>query len=276
MLAGESIGAGAISEPDFGSNSSNIQTTAIADGDEWVINGTKQWISNGPICDHVNVTVTSAPKQPNEGRSRLANIFVDRERSPFATTRVNDILGLRAWANGELHFDDCRVPRDHMRDRPAPESGRSQRNWAFEYPRSMLAIMSTGIAQASIDASIKYAQERQQWGRPIGSFQLVQELIVDSIIETEAARFLAYRAMDLLDKGEDCSWQASVAKAYATEMGIRATSRAIEVHGGVGLLGDLPLERYFRDARTMTIPDGTTEIQKLVIGRQLIGLAAFV
>jgi acyl-CoA dehydrogenase len=139
----------------------------------------------------------------------------------------------------------------------------------------VLAIMSVGIAQAAIDASIGYARERQQFGRPIGSFQLVQEMLVDMVIETESARFLAYRAMDLQDKGRDSTWQASAAKAFATEMAVRVASKAIEIHGALGLLEGYPIERYFRDARAMTIPDGTTEIQKLVIGRQLTGISAF-
>ena len=154
-----------------------------------------------------------------------------------------------------------------------PSDGRKV--WTFEQPRSILAIMSVGIAQAAIDASIGYARERHQWGRPIASFQMVQEMIVDMILETEAARLLAYQAMDMMDRDEDCTWQAAAAKAYATEMAIRVTSKAIEVHGAVGLSEDLPLERYFRDARAMTIPDGTTEIQKLIIGRNRIGISAF-
>ena len=272
MRAGESIGCGGISEPEHGSDSSRLATTAVLDGDEWVVNGTKTWISNGPISDYINLMVNI---DPSRGREGIRSIFVHRGQSPYETVRHNALLGFKAWPNGELRFDNVRVPRHHLREAPAPaDSAGKRRVWHFESPRSMLAVMGVGIAQAAIDASIRYARERHQFGRPIGSFQLVQELIVDMVIETEAARFLAYRAMDLQDKGQDASWQAAAAKAFATEMAVRVTSRAIEVHGGVGLMEEMPLERYFRDARSLTIPDGTTEIQKLVIGRRLIGISA--
>jgi len=273
VKAGESIGAAAISEPNVGSDASSIETTATLDGDEWVVNGTKQWISNGPICDHVYVAVTT---DRSLGRAGIRWVLVQKDVSPYTVTRVNHLLGLRAWPNGELSFADCRVPRQNLRDRGEPPRGEGARKvWSFEIPRVMLAIMSVGIAQAAIDASINYARERRQFGRPIGTFQMIQEMIVDMIIEAEAARLLAYQALDLLDRHEDCTWQAAAAKAYATEMGIRATSKAIEVHGAAGLTEDLALERYFRDARALTIPDGSTEMQKLVVGRARIGLSAF-
>ncbi len=272
IRTGESIGAGAISEPNVGSNASSIQTTATADGDVWVVNGTKQWISNGPICDHVTVAVQTDKKA---GRAGIGWILVQKDVSPYTAVHSNNFLGLRAWPNGELNFEDCRVPRQNLRARETQSSGRTGRTWALDAPRAVLAITSVGIAQAAIDDSISYALEREQFGRPIAGFQLIQEMIVDMILETEAARLLAYQAMDLLDRGEDCTWQAAAAKAYATEMAIRVTSKAIEVHGAVGLTEGLPVERYFRDARVLTIPDGTTEIQKLIIGRARIGVSAF-
>ncbi|OGO50925.1 MAG: hypothetical protein A2148_02185 [Chloroflexi bacterium RBG_16_68_14] len=273
VRVGEAIGAGAISEPNTGSNASGIETSATLDGDDWVVNGTKAWISNGPICDHVLVAVQT---DRASGRAGVRWILVEKEVSPFAVTRSNRLLGLRAWPNGELSFQDCRVPLQNLRGpADAARSAAGRRVWSFEIPRSMLAVTAAGIAQAAIDASISYARERQQFGRPIAAFQLVQEMIADMIIETEAARLLAYQALDLLDRGEDCSWQAAAAKAYATEMAVRATSKAIEVHGAMGLTEDLPIERYFRDARALTIPDGTTEIQKLIVGRVRTGVQAF-
>ena len=272
MRVGEAIGAGAISEPNVGSNASSIETSARADGDEWVINGAKQWISNGPICDHVLVAVQT---DRAAGRAGLRWILVEKEVSPYEVVRSNHLLGVRAWPSGELSFQDCRVPRSNTGGGGAEMLAQMGRFWRFEVPRSTLALMATGIAQAAIDGSIAYARERQQFGRPIARFQMVQEMIVDMIIETEAARLLAYQAMDMLDRGEDCTWQASAAKAYGTEMAVRVTSKAIEVHGAAGLTDDLPIERYFRDARSLTIPDGTTEIQKLIIGRARIGVSAF-
>ena len=272
VRVGEAIGAGAISEPNVGSDASSIQTLAVLDGDDWVVNGTKQWISNGPICDHVYVAVQT---DKSAGRAGIRWILVEKDIAPFEVTGESRLFGLRAWPNGQLTFQDCRVPRQSLRESAGAPAAGGRKVWTFEVPRTVLAITSVGIAQAAIDASIRYARERQQFGRPIASFQLVQEMIVDMILETEAARLLAYQAMDLLDRDEDCTWQAAAAKAYATEMAIRVTSKAIEVHGAVGLSEDLPLERYFRDARAMTIPDGTTEMQKLVIGRARIGVSAF-
>jgi alkylation response protein AidB-like acyl-CoA dehydrogenase len=270
--AGEAIGAGAISEPNVGSDASSIETTATEDGDDWVLNGTKAWISNGPVCDHVLVATQT---DKTAGRAGVRWVLVEQDVSPYATSRVNHLLGLRAWSNGELTFQDCRVPRQNVGMRGLGGLTDERRPWAFETPRSMLAIISTGIAQGATDASISYAQGRQQFGRPIARFQMVQEMIADMVIETEAARLLAYQALDLLDRAEECTWQAAAAKAYATEMAVRITSKAIEVHGAVGLSEDLPIERYFRDARAMTIPDGTTEIQKLIIGRVKTGISAF-
>jgi alkylation response protein AidB-like acyl-CoA dehydrogenase len=144
----------------------------------------------------------------------------------------------------------------------------------FDVSRAMVGAMCTGIAQASIDASIKFAQERTQFGQPIGSFQMIQEMLVDMITETEAGRLLSFRALDLIDKGQKSRWQSSLAKAYATEAAVRTTSKAIQIHGAMGLSDEYPVERYFRDARTMTIPDGTTQMQKLIVGRDILGLRA--
>ena len=273
IRAGESIGCGGISEPDHGSDSSHLATRATIDGDEWVVNGTKTWISCGPISDHISLMVTT---DPAKGREAVRSLFVRREVSPYETVRHNHLLGVRAWPNGELRFDGVRVPRQNLRDPRAAQDGSAggRKTWHFDQPRTLLAIMGVGIAQAAIDDSIRYVRERRQFGRPIGSFQLVQEMIVDMVIETESARFLAYRAMDLQDKGQDSTWQSSAAKAFGTEMAVRVASKAVEIHGALGLMEDYPIERYFRDARSLTIPDGTTEIQKLVIGRQLIGISA--
>ncbi len=276
MRAGESIGSGGISEPDHGSDSSRLETRAVLDGDEWVVTGTKTWISNAPIADHINLSLTV---DPEAGRAGIRNLYVRRDESPYEVVRHNPLLGLRAWPNGELRFDEVRVPRSHMREpgvRTEPAPGERKRVWHFEQPRTLLAAMAVGIAQAALDASLEYARSREQFGRPIGGFQLVQEMIFDMVVETEAARFLTYRAMALQDRDEDSSWQSAAAKAYATEAAVRTTSRAIEIHGALGLMEEMPLERYFRDARSLTIPDGTTEIQKLVVGRRLLGISAIV
>ena len=268
MLSADRMPCHCYVEPNAGSNLASLETTALPDGDDFVINGTKIFVSNGPIADVAWVLAATERSKGTRGTSLL---MVDKEISPFsARTLVK--LGLNAWPTGELSFEDCRVPRQNL---VAMEGAGYRETLAFfAVARCVLAAMSVGIAQAAIDAAINYARERQQFDRPIGSFQLVQGMVYDMLVETEAARLLTYRGFDLIDKGERVAGDAAMAKAYATEMAVRVTSKAIQIHGGYGLCDNYALERYFKDARSMTIPDGTTEIQKLIVGREALGLSA--
>lgn len=270
LKRGDIIGCAGITEPNVGSDTASIETTAVLDGNQWVINGTKTWISNGQVAD---VCMVLAVTDRSKGPFGISQILVEKEVSPFETRDLHK-LGLRAWPTAELYFTDCRVPKGNISGDLS--LGYKMTMVFFEVARSRLAAMSVGIAQAAIDAAINYARERKQFGRPIGSFQMIQEMIADMIAETEAARLLACRAFYLIDKGERCRWQSSLAKSYATEMAVGVTSKAIQIHGAVGLSDEYPVERYFRDARTMTVPDGTTQIQKLVVGREIVGIRAFV
>ena len=270
IAAGELIGCGAITEPNAGSDAAAMETTAVLDGDEYVINGTKTWISNGTIADVCNVLAVT---DKSKGPLGISMIVVEKEVSPFQARELHKI-GWRAFPTAELSFVDCRVPKNNLLGDPAEGYRRTMQQ--FETARSGMAIMAAGISQAAIDASIKYAQERKQFGRPIGSFQMIQEMIADMIAETEASRLLAYRALDLIDKGVRARLESSLAKAYACEAAVRVTSKAIQIHGAMGYSDEYPVERYFRDARMLTIPDGTTQIQKLVVGREAIGIRAFV
>jgi len=266
---GDYIGCLAITEPNAGSDVASVETTAILDGNEYVINGTKTWISNGSIADAAFILATT---DKSLGPLGMSFFLVERETSPFTAREIHK-LGLRSFPTAELSFDDCRIPKANQLD---PGSGYKRTMAFFDVSRAMVGANSTGIAQAAIDASIKYAQDRTQFGRQLGSFQMIQEMLVDMIAETEAGRLLSFRALDLLDKGEKSRWQASLAKAYATEAAVRTTSKAIQIHGAMGLSDEYPVERYFRDARTLTIPDGTTQMQKLIVGRDTLGIKAFV
>lgn len=269
-LSGDIISCAAISEPNVGSSApSGIQTTAVLDGNEYVINGTKTWITNGPIADVADVLCVDRSK----GSSNLCRILVEKKQSPYAVKEIHK-LGWRANPFAELSFTDCRVPKENRREfgGATPREG-LQRD--LQFGRAMLGIRACGLAQAAIDASIAYAKERVQFGKPIGSFQMVQEMIVDMVIITESARLLALRALALLDKGISCPKESSMAKALGCEMVIDVTSKAIQIHGAAGLDEELPMERYFRDARVFAIPDGTTQIQKLIVGRELLGIKAF-
>uniref|UniRef100_A0A7V3J9H6 Acyl-CoA dehydrogenase n=1 Tax=candidate division CPR3 bacterium TaxID=2268181 RepID=A0A7V3J9H6_UNCC3 len=269
LLAGEKIICTAITEPDYGSDASSLTTRAILEGDHYRINGTKMWISNGTIADYVIVV---AQTDPTKGAAGICQILVEKEKSPFLAREIHKV-GVRSFPTAELVFEDCLVPRENLIS--GREEGYRRTLKGLNHARANAAIASVGIAQGAVNASIRYAKERKQFKKLIGSFQLIQEMIADMVTEVEAARLLAYRAFFLLDKGVKCRKEVSIAKAFATEMGVRVTSKAIQIHGAYGLSEEYPVERYFRDARCYTIPDGTTEIQKLIVGREVLGMSAF-
>jgi alkylation response protein AidB-like acyl-CoA dehydrogenase len=180
-------------------------------------------------------------------------------------------MGLHAFPTGELYFENCRVPKENV----IPLASYGSMIKAFDGIRPQWGFHSTGIAQAALDASIEYSRTRTQFNKPIGRFQMVQNMIYDMYANIETSRLLCYRAADMFDRGENCHKEASLAKGYATETAIQTTSMAIEIHGAYGLSNEYPLERYFRDARVWTIPDGTTEIQKLIVAGELLKLKAF-
>jgi alkylation response protein AidB-like acyl-CoA dehydrogenase len=269
LVSGKKILCTAITEPNVGSDNSSIETLARKDGDHYVLNGTKIWISSGSISD---LAIVVAQTEKGAGPQGLCHIIVDRKESPY-TTRELPKLGLRSFPTSEVILEDCRVPKENIL--VAPGAGLKIILKLYEGARCMMAIGAVGMAQAAIDASVRYAKERVQFGRPIGGFQLIQQMIADMLAETEAARLLSYRAFSLLDKKVRCDRESSLAKFYATEAAVRVTSLAIQIHGAYGLSEEYPVERYFRDARSFTIPDGTTQIQKLIVARNVLGIQAF-
>jgi len=270
VMSLEKITCFCLTEPDVGSGARDIKTTAVADGDCYVINGTKTWITNGGIAD---LALLFASTDPSKGARGISAFLVDKAESPF-TTRELPKLGCRSCPTSEVIFEDCRVPRSNLVGNPGEAYVLALGE--LMSIRVSVGMGAVGLAQAAIDAAIKYAQERKQFGRPIGKFQLVQEMIADMVMITEAARFLCYQAYHLLNKGEVCFREASMAKAFCTEMAVGVTSKAIQVHGAYGISEEYPVERYFRDARTLTFPDGASQIQKLIIGREMLGMSAFV
>lgn len=268
ILSGEKIICNALTEPNAGSDLSSVETFAALEGDHYVLNGTKMWITNGSISD---LAIVVAQTKEVGDPSGICQLIVERDISPYETSELPK-MGMRSSPTAELSFRDCLVPKENLLIKP----GKGMKgNWdLLQAGRSSMAISAVGMAQAAIDASIKYAKMRRQFGKPIGSFQLIQEMIADMIAETEASRLLAYKALSLLDKGVNCEKETSTAKFYATEAAVRVTSMAIQIHGAMGLSEELPIERYFRDARSWTIPDGATQIQKLIVGRRVLGLNA--
>jgi alkylation response protein AidB-like acyl-CoA dehydrogenase len=259
----------AMSEPGTGSNIAQIQTRADLDGDHYVLNGRKLWISNGAFADFgIVVARTYSP----DCQGQLSTFLVEREVSPYEVRRV-DTMVLRSTGTAELGFDNVRVPRANL----LGEEGDALKRMlvGLDGARVNIAMGAVGAAQSALDLSIEYARTRTQFGKPIGSFQLVQKLIVDMKVRVEAARALGLRAAAALDaRDKDARMACSIAKLYATEAAHEVASMALQVHGGLGYASDYPMERIFRDTRGGTIPEGTTEVQTLIVGRELLGISA--
>lgn len=268
MLSADLIGCVAVTEPGVGSNPADITMRAIREGDFYRLNGQKVWISNGSISD---ICVVIA-KTGDEGKKSLSRFIVEKEPNGY-TSRDLEKLGLTAWPTSELFFDNTLVPKENVLGRPGEGLKATLR--AFERARCFVALAAIGIAQAAFDAAVQYARERKQWGKPIGQHQLIQEMIADMATELDAARLLTYRGLYLVGTGVRCDTQTSMAKSFATEVAVRITSQAIQIHGAYGLSKEFAVERHFRDARMLTIPDGSTQIQKLIISRNILGLPAF-
>jgi acyl-CoA dehydrogenase len=268
ILKGEKIHCNAVTEPNVGSNPAEIETTATLDGDHYVLNGTKLWITNGSISD---LALVVAQTKPGAGAPGLCHLVVERSVSPYETSEIPK-MGMRSSPTAQVVFRDCRVPKENLL--VAPGQGLEKILRLFQMGRAAVAIGAVGMAQAALDASIRYAKQRRQFGKPIGGFQLIQEMIADMSAETEASRLLTFKALSMLDKGVRCDKEISMAKFYSTEAAVRVTSTAIQLHGAMGLSEELPVERFFRDARSWTIPDGPTQIQKLIAARSILGISA--
>jgi butyryl-CoA dehydrogenase len=270
MCRGELIIATATVEPDAGSDATAIEATAILDGDEWVINGTKNFISAGGIADTNLVLVQTDRSQGTRG---LALIAVDKGTPGFSSVNV-EMVGDRAGDLANLGFSDCRVPKGNL----VGQIGRGIQNTltGIDTARLFIAAGAIGMAQSCLDACIKYAKERHQFGKPIASFQLVQEVIARMQAETEAIRWQVYYAAELKSKGRPHRKELSAAKWLASELALRASAEAIRLHGAYGCTDDFPVEHHYRDAVLSTILGGTTEMHKLTIGRELLGINAMV
>jgi alkylation response protein AidB-like acyl-CoA dehydrogenase len=270
MSSGEALGCYGLTEPGSGSDPASLVTRAERDGDSWVLNGSKIFITLGSWAAVCLVFARTG----GEGARGITCFLVPTSSQGFSARKIDGKLGLRAQDTAELFLDDVRVPDDaRLGDEGA---GFKVAMSALDNGRISLAAGSVGIAQGCVDACLAYAAERKQFGRSIATFQLVQELIADTAVETEAARMLAWRAGFLADAGESYTLAASQAKYYASEVAVRAANAAVQVHGGYGYIDEFPVQKYLRDARVSTLYEGTSQIQKLLIGRALTGESAFV
>ncbi|WP_178915261.1 acyl-CoA dehydrogenase family protein [Natronomonas gomsonensis] len=288
---GECIGCLAVTEPEGGSDTARPNTVAYKDGDEYVLEGKKQWVGNAPIADVALVVA-------HDDAADTQDMFlVDQANSPFETETM-DKLGWQGVNNGKMYFDGVRVPEDNRLSNivgnalmdgadmqeivPFPESvsqlffEQKALNATFSFMRTGMSFMAVGIMQAAFEEALEYAEERETFGNPIGSTQLVQEKLYEILRDLETSRHLSRHALELLERGDDrARLISSLAKGYTAERSVDATYNALQIHGGEGLKTENRLERYYRDASVMTIPDGTTEIQKLIVGKELTGMSAY-
>lgn len=268
LLSAEKTGFLAITEPNVGSDASGVETKADLKGDHYFLNGTKMWVTNGSTAE---IGIVFASTDKSKGPKGITAFIVDKEETPYSARDIEKMFG-HAMVASELVFEDARVPKENMF---GPEGqGLKIALTTLNEGRHNVAMGSVGIAQACIDVSVKYAKERRQFGKPIGSFQLVQKLIVEMVTDTMASRLLGYQAANCLDAGGRCDRFCSVAKLFACEAAFKTASNALQVHGGYGYSKEFPIERYFRDARGAMIPEGTSEIQTLIIGRDALGMSA--
>ncbi|MFB8117515.1 acyl-CoA dehydrogenase family protein [Streptomyces sp. NPDC055962] len=270
LTAGEAVGCFGLTEPGTGSDAGNLTTRAVRDGDDYVINGSKMFITNGTWAD---VVLLFARTGDTPGHRGVSAFLVPADAPGLTRRTVHGKLGLRGQATAELSLEDVRVPASTLL---GPEGkGFSVAMSALAKGRMSVAAGCVGIAQAALDAAVRYAGEREQFGKSIANYQLVQELISDISVDVDAARMLTWRVADLIDRGQDFATAASTAKLFASEAAVRAANNALQVFGGYGYIDEYPVGKLVRDARVMTLYEGTSQIQKLIIGRALTGVSAF-
>ncbi|MEU8963670.1 acyl-CoA dehydrogenase family protein, partial [Streptomyces sp. NPDC048491] len=270
LTSGDAIGCFGLTEPGTGSDAGNLVTRAVADGGDYVINGTKMFITNGTWAD---VVLLFARTNDTPGHRGVSAFLVPTDTSGLTRRTIHGKLGLRGQATAELVLEDVRVPAAALL---GPEGkGFSIAMSALAKGRMSVAAGCVGIAQAALDAAVRYAGEREQFGKSIAHYQLVQELISDISVDVDAARLLTWRVADLIDRGRDFATAASKAKLFASEAAVRAANNALQVFGGYGYIDEYPVGKLLRDARVMTLYEGTSQIQKLIIGRAETGISAF-
>jgi butyryl-CoA dehydrogenase len=269
LARGEVLGALGLTEPEAGSDAGSTKTMAVADGQEWVLNGAKSLITNGPTAHIIVVVAKTDPSA--RGSHGISTFIVEADSPGFSVGKIEEKMGLRASPTSQLFFEDCRIPKGNLLG--GEGEGFRQILQVLDGGRISIGAMALGLGQAALEASIDYAKERHQFGRPIADFQAVQWMIADAATELEAARLLLHKAACREDEGQRFTQEGAMAKLFASEAAERACFNAIQIHGGYGYTKDYPVERYYRDNRLTQIGEGTSEIQRLVIARQLLGFS---
>jgi butyryl-CoA dehydrogenase len=265
LARGEKMGAFGLTEPEAGSDAGATKTTAVLDGGRWVINGSKCFITNASVAETFVITARSGPAPGTRG---ISSFILEKGMNGLNVGKKENKMGLRGSDTAELYFEDLRIPKENILGREG--EGFKQFMITLDGGRISIGAMALGIAQGALDKAIPRAKERKQFSRAIGEFQAIQWKLADMATEVEAARQLVYRAARLKDRGVKYTKESAMAKLYAAEVGYAVTHQAMQIWGGRGYMEDYPLERYYRDARLCEIGEGTSEIQRLVVARELL------
>lgn len=267
LTAGRKLAAFSLTEPSSGSDAASIQTTARKDGSRWLLNGTKIWVTNGPIADVV--VVYAANDRAKGARGGITAFIVEKGFKGFRVGKVDEKMGLRGSKTGELIFEDCEVPEENVLGGDVG-AGFKTALGALDIGRVSLSAGAVGTSQYLLELAIAHAKRRKQFGQPIASNQAIQWMLADSAVEIHAARLMVYDAAAKLDRGIRVSREAAMVKVYASELANRVADRVLQIHGGMGYMKDSPVERAYRDARILRIYEGTSEVQRMIIAEDLL------
>lgn len=265
LASGAKLGAFSITEPEAGSDAGNVQTTAVLDGDHYVINGTKVFVTNGGKADVVILFASTDKEAKAKG---ISCFIVEKDMPGYSVGKKEDKMGMRGSDTSELIFEDCRVPKENLLGKEG--RGFKMALAILDGGRIGIAAQAVGIGQACLEAAIQYSKERKQFGRSICEFQAIQWMLANMATELEAARYLTYKAAFAKEKGRRFGMEAAQAKLFASEMAVKASIDAVQVHGGYGYMKEYDVERYFRDSKLTEIYEGTSEVQRLVIAANLL------
>jgi len=265
LTSGEYIGAFCLTEANAGSDAGSVETTAVRDGSDYILNGTKIFVTNGGICGSALIFAITDPENPRHA----ASVFIVEKDTPgFSVGEIEDLCGMRSNPVSSIFLEDCRIPVGNMLGRPG--DGIKIGLKTLDTGRIGVAAQALGIAQAAFEASVRYSQERQQFKKPISSFQTIRNYLADMAVEIDAARLLLFRACALRDSGRSFGPEAAMAKLHCSRTATHTTNMAVQIHGGYGYSKEYDVERYFRDAKVTEIYEGTSEVQRMVISRAVL------
>jgi len=265
LASGQTLGAWGLTEPGAGSDAAALKTRAEKKGNYWLLNGTKLFITNGSVAE---ITVVMAVTDPSKGRNGISSFILEKGMEGFRPGKKEDKLGIRAADTAELIFEDVKVPAENLLGEEG--SGYKAAMTILDGGRVSIAGFSLGISAGALESSLKYAKERVQFDQPIANFQAIQWMLADGFTELEAARLLTYRAAFLEDQGKKIPKESAMAKLFASELAVKASSMAVQIHGGYGFTKDYPVEKFYRDAKLATIGEGTSEIQRWIIAQKVL------